>query len=69
MAGDLEEIESSSAATRDGLNEVLALASLSLLDVNDHVVRYYTSWYEEGQLYIRVLIPFKIKPMESYEGD
>jgi hypothetical protein len=37
------------------LNEAQALASLSVLDENPFIVRYYSAWIEDDRLYLVVI--------------
>lgn len=37
-----------------GLNEIQALASLTAIEENTNVVRYYNSWIEDDKLYLVV---------------
>ena len=39
-----------------GLNEIQALASLTAIEENTNVVRYYHSWVEDEKLYLVVSI-------------
>lgn len=38
----------------EALQEVYALAALSASSENTHIVRYFTGWIEEEQLYIQM---------------
>lgn len=45
------------------LKEAQALASLSALDENPFIVRYYNTWVEDGKLYLVVII---VKNTKTY---
>jgi len=43
-----------------GLNEIQALASLTAIEENTNVVRYYHSWVEDEKLYLVVSLFFLV---------
>jgi len=51
------------------LNEAFALASLTSLEDNPHIVRYYHSWVEDDRLYVVMeYCPRSLKEMRKNQG-